>query len=47
MVEEVAEARKVRTVEEVVHIERVVVDGLPWGNSLGAPLGKEGALLQP
>ena len=44
--EELAEARKVHRAEVVVRMEWMVVQGLPWGRSEEALLGKEGALLE-
>lgn len=44
MVEELAEAQKARSVEEVVHIEWVVAQDFPKGHQREAPLGMEGAL---
>lgn len=47
MVEELAEAQKAHITEEVVHIEWVVVWGLPKGHPREAPLKTEGALWEP
>ena len=46
-VEEVAEVRKAHRAEEVVRIGWAAGAGLPRGSSLGVPLEREGALLQP